>query len=101
MGHVKTLRLMLSPLDARMPILQFTDVFVGLRGGVSFYILFSRMVELTMRAIETALLYFPVSTVIAPTPISWVVQTARAPADIRSWLLRTQHGLLPAVFQGD
>ena len=101
MGHVKTLRLMLSPLDARMPILQFTDVFVGLRGGVSFYILFSRMVELTMQAIETALLCLPVSTVIAPTPISWVVRTARAPAGIRLWLLQTRHGPLPAVVQGD
>ena len=56
MGHGETHRLMLSPLDAGVPILQFTDVIVivGLRGGVSFFILFSGMVELAMRTVETA-----------------------------------------------
>ena len=47
----KTIEFLL--LAALVPILQFTDVFVGPCEGILFYV-FSRTVELTLRTVETA-----------------------------------------------
>ena len=70
-GRVETHRLMLSTHDARMPFSQFADVLVGLR-DFSFYIFFSRIVELMMRAVETVTSLLPMSRVTstASIPIS-------------------------------